>query len=117
MNAKKLKKIPQLSAEELALEKEIESGDWTDVPAKLKRGIIASAKDRVASKTNREARVNIRMTSETLELIQKLAAQEGIGYQTLMGSILHKYAHGLFIGTDEVKKVLASLGLKKTGSR
>jgi len=29
-----------------------------------------------------------------LEAIQKRAIEEGIPYQTLMGSILHKYADG-----------------------
>lgn len=115
MNAKKIKRNLALTPEELALEKEIEAGEWTEAPASLKREIVARVKENL--KANREARVNIRMTSETLELIQKMAAQEGIGYQTLMGSILHKYAHGLFIGTEDVKKVIASMGLKKTGSR
>ncbi len=112
MNAKKMKKNMELSAEEIALEKEIEAGEWVETSATLKREIGASVKDSVSRK-NREARVNIRMTSETLELIQALAAQEGIGYQTLMGSVLHKYAHGLFIGIEDVKQVMASLGLKK----
>ena len=116
MNAKKIKKALELTPEEMAFEREIEAGEWTVAPATLKREIIASAKDSTSRK-NREARVNIRMTSETLELIQELAAQEGIGYQTLMGSVLHKYAHGRFISTDEVKKVVKSLGLKKAGSR
>ncbi len=115
MNAKKLKKNLNLNPEEIALEKEIEDGQWTDAPAALKREIVASVKEKI--KKNREARVNIRMTPETLELIQKIAAQEGIGYQTLMGSILHKYAHGLFISTEEVKKVMSSMGLKKGYSR
>ena len=117
MSTKKRKKNTELTPEELALEKEIEAGEWTDtVHASLKRGIVSSARESVSRK-NREARVNIRMTSETLELIQGLAAQEGIGYQTLMGSVLHKFAHGLFIGTSDVKKVVSSLGLKKTRSR
>lgn len=112
----RIKKSPKLTPDEVALENEIEADEWTEAPASLKHEIVASVKSNVSRK-NREARVNIRMTSETLELIQQLAEQEGIGYQTLMGSILHKYAHGLFISTDDVKKVVASLGFKKTGSR
>lgn len=115
MNAKKLKKNLNLTPEEIAMEKEIEAGEWTESPSTLKRKILASVNEK--AKKNREARVNIRMTPETLELIQKIAAQEGVGYQTLMGSILHKYAHGLFISTEDVKKVMSSMGLKKGYSR
>ena len=39
-------------------------------------------------------RVNIRISSKDLELIQARALREGIPYQTLMASILHKYVHG-----------------------
>lgn len=116
MNAKKIKRTLALTPEELSLEKEIGAGEWTEAPTSLKREIIANLQESVA-KRNREARVNIRMTPETLELIQKMAAKEGIGYQTLMGSVLHKYAHGLFIGIEDVKKVVTSLNLKKASSK
>lgn len=113
MNARKIKKNMNLTPDEIAFEKEIEAGQWTEASKDLKRKIVASAKNSVARK-NREARVNIRMTSETLELIQDLAEQEGVGYQTLMGSVIHKYAHGLFVSTNDLKKVVTSMGLKKS---
>ena len=39
-------------------------------------------------------RINIRMSSKDLMDIQTVAAQEGIPYQTLISSIIHKYATG-----------------------
>ena len=42
----------------------------------------------------KDIRVNIRLSKRDLEAIQKRAIEEGIPYQTLMGSILHKYADG-----------------------
>lgn len=39
-------------------------------------------------------RVNIRMSSLDLADIQARAAEEGIPYQTLMASVLHKFATG-----------------------
>ncbi len=42
----------------------------------------------------KDRRVNIRISSKDLELIQERALREGIPYQTLMASILHKYVHG-----------------------
>jgi predicted DNA binding CopG/RHH family protein len=39
-------------------------------------------------------RIIIRMSAKDLEDIQKKAVEEGIPYQTLISSILHKYASG-----------------------
>jgi predicted DNA binding CopG/RHH family protein len=37
---------------------------------------------------------NIRLSSKDLEAIQKRALVEGLPYQTLISSLLHKYAFG-----------------------
>ena len=42
-------------------------------------------------------RVNIRLSKKDLEAILKRALEEGIPYQTLMGSVLHKYADGRLV--------------------
>lgn len=47
---------------------------------------------RETMKKNRK--INIRITENDLAAIQRRAAREGIPYQTLMGSVLHKYASG-----------------------
>ena len=39
-------------------------------------------------------RVNIRMSQNDLETLQTRAVQEGIPYQTLIASVLHKYVSG-----------------------
>jgi hypothetical protein len=39
-------------------------------------------------------RLNIRLSSRDLEAIQKRALAEGLPYQTLIASLLHKYATG-----------------------
>ena len=43
-------------------------------------------------KKNRQ--INIRIPENDLSAIQRKAAREGIPYQTLIGSILHKFASG-----------------------
>ena len=43
-------------------------------------------------KKNRQ--INIRIAENDLSAIQRKAAREGIPYQTLIGSILHKFASG-----------------------
>jgi predicted DNA binding CopG/RHH family protein len=42
----------------------------------------------------KDARINIRLPSKDLRGIQKRALAEGIPYQTLVASILHKYVEG-----------------------
>jgi predicted DNA binding CopG/RHH family protein len=42
----------------------------------------------------KDRRLNIRLSSEDLEAIQKPALADGLPYQTLIASLLHKYATG-----------------------
>ena len=44
-------------------------------------------------KKNRK--INIRISENDLTALQRRAAREGIPYQTLIGSVLHKYVSGL----------------------
>ena len=45
-------------------------------------------------KKNRK--INIRISANDLSALQRRAAREGMPYQTLIGSVLHKYASGFF---------------------
>jgi predicted DNA binding CopG/RHH family protein len=49
----------------------------------------------VAKETLKKSRnINIRLTENDLVSIKMLAAREGLPYQTLIGSLIHKYAAG-----------------------
>jgi predicted DNA binding CopG/RHH family protein len=49
----------------------------------------------MARNTMRKNRkINIRISENDLLALQRRAAREGIPYQTLIGSVLHKYASG-----------------------
>ena len=70
----------------------VERGEWRSV-----RGLKDERKRyaRYAAATFRkDRRVNIRMSSRDLEAIQKRAQEEGLPYQTLISSLLHKYVSG-----------------------
>jgi predicted DNA binding CopG/RHH family protein len=45
----------------------------------------------------KDRRVNIRISSKSLEALQKKALEEGIPYQTLIASILHKNVSGRLV--------------------
>ena len=49
------------------------------------------------STLSKDQRVNIRLSAKDLEDIRIRAMEEGIPYQTLMGSILHKYVSGKLV--------------------
>ena len=69
-----------------------EKEEWKSIkPTKrLLQGYRNAARTTLA----KDRRVNIRISSRDLEEIQAKAIEEGIPYQTLMASVLHKYVIG-----------------------
>ena len=57
---------------------------------------IAKYKAAAKATFKKDKRVNIRISELDLELLQERALIEGLPYQTLMSSILHKYVTGRF---------------------
>jgi predicted DNA binding CopG/RHH family protein len=55
---------------------------------------IATYRKAAAATLKKDKRINIRISSRDLEEIRRRAAEEGLPYQTLIASILHKYASG-----------------------
>ena len=81
----------KLDKEEKELLKAYEAGEFVSVltPARKKQILEAAS-----STFKKDKRINIRISSRDLDAIQKRALIEGIPYQTLVSSILHKYASG-----------------------
>jgi predicted DNA binding CopG/RHH family protein len=42
----------------------------------------------------KDARVNIRLSTADLQMLKRRAAEEGLPYQSLIASVLHKYVSG-----------------------
>jgi len=82
----------KLDANEKETVESVERGEWRSVKGvKRERSRYA----RYARATFRkDRRLNIRISSKDLEAIQKRAVEEGLPYQTLIASLLHKYASG-----------------------
>ena len=70
-----------------------ENDEWIDVTDTDK---IARYKEAAKNTFKKNKRVNIRISQLDLELLQERALIEGLPYQTLMASILHKYGTGRF---------------------
>jgi predicted DNA binding CopG/RHH family protein len=82
----------KLTEEERALLESVERGDWRTVRglAKEKSRYEAAAR----ATLRKDKRVNIRMTERDLLRFKKKAEEEGLPYQTLISSVLHKYISG-----------------------
>lgn len=83
-----------LDHEEKALLSSFESGEWKSVGDLPQQKITAIKAAQNFLK--KDARINIRISSNDLKHLKEKAAFEGIPYQTLVASILHKYASGHF---------------------
>ncbi len=45
----------------------------------------------------RDTRINIRVSSADLNMVRRIAVQEGLPYQTLLASVIHKFVAGRLI--------------------
>ncbi|MFZ1935906.1 MAG: hypothetical protein WCB27_23965 [Thermoguttaceae bacterium] len=79
--------------EERELAESFERGQWRSV--KNLKGESQKLRNTAKNTLKKDARINIRMSSKDLDNIQVIAAREGIPYQTLLSSVIHKYASGL----------------------
>ncbi len=86
------KMFEPLDAEEATLM--AEAGDYEPVTEeesdRIKKAFQIAAKNTL----KKTERTNIRISEADLEALKVLAAQEGVGYQTLISGILHKVASG-----------------------
>lgn len=89
--------------------KAADKGYEEDILSSFERGELQSVpnlKDEIdryaslaAATLSKDKRINIRLSSRDLEDIQMRAAEEGMPYQTLIASVLHKYASGRLVET------------------
>ncbi|MEY2626182.1 MAG: hypothetical protein EBT64_01740 [Gammaproteobacteria bacterium] len=52
----------------------------------------------------KDQRINIRLTTEDLNALQAIALAEGLPYQSLITSILHKYVTGRLIDRKRISR-------------
>jgi predicted DNA binding CopG/RHH family protein len=69
-----------------------ESGEFR--PVKDQQSAKQTAVEAARRYLRKDARVNIRLSTADLEMLKRRAAEEGLPYQTLIASILHKYVSG-----------------------
>lgn len=88
----------KLNKEEKDILNGFEKGEWQNVP-NMKNEIQRHVE--IARATHRkDKRINIRISEKDLDLIQRRALEEGIPYQTLISSLIHKYVSGRLVDSE-----------------
>ncbi len=82
----------KLSVEEQEILDSYEAEEWQ--PVEDRDAEMDRFRKYARATFKKDKRVNIRISEKDLYALQKRALEEGIPYQTLMASILHKYVNG-----------------------
>ncbi|MCX5858695.1 MAG: CopG family antitoxin [Proteobacteria bacterium] len=72
-----------------------ESGEWQT--AKNTKSEARKLNHYALNTLKKDKRISFRMSSKDLTQVRVIAAQEGIPYQTLISSVIHKYVSGSLV--------------------
>jgi predicted DNA binding CopG/RHH family protein len=92
----------KLTKEEREILDSYERGEWVSV---LGKDEIERYRASAKTTFKKDKRVNIRISGKDLELIQERALIEGLPYQTLMSSVLHKFVNGNLVDKPRNEKL------------
>ena len=106
--------MSKIEAYEQKLLKAYERGKLKSVATKAELERFKAAARATAIK---DRRVNIRLSSIDLSDIQARALEEGVPYQTLIASVLHKYVSGRLAETPQRQSQDPSPSLRKKSTR
>ncbi len=85
----------KISKEEKTILKSVEKREWKSVRGV--KGKIKKYQEYAKTTFRKDKRVNIRISEKDLVGLQKKAVEDGLPYQTLISSILHKFISGRLI--------------------
>ena len=88
-----------------------EKGEWQ--PVKNQKKVNERYRQMAAATLSKNRRVNIRISAQDLERLQARAAEEGLPYQTLMASVLHKYVSLRLVDATEAAAPRAKRAARK----
>ena len=85
--------MSKLDKKEKELLDSFEKGEWKSRSNLSERK--EELKNYARATIKKDKRVNIRISERDLKELQRIALREGLPYQTLISSILHKYVTGI----------------------
>jgi predicted DNA binding CopG/RHH family protein len=80
--------------EELALLNELENEEWIETPLTQEERKMYAQNAAYTKALNEKKQTTIRFSVSDLAIIKAKAKGMGIGYQNLIQSLVHNYAHG-----------------------
>ncbi len=86
-----------LDEEEQQIEKDIAAGLYVEAPDQAER---LKQWQQAAASMRKRSPVTVRLMERTISSLKSRALEEGVPYQTLMSSVLHKYVTGRFKERD-----------------
>ena len=89
-----------LDEEEKDLMESIEKGEWAPLEGREKEKEIKKLRQAARNTFTKSERMNIRISPKDLQDLKIRALQEGIPYQTLVSSIIHKYLNERLVEKD-----------------
>ena len=92
---------PELEPAEQQLLADFEAGQLRSVATPA---LLSQLQDAAKATGLKDQRINIRLSSADIQAIRTRAMQEGIPYQTLISSVLHKYASGTLPERTKVER-------------
>ena len=98
-----MSQMSKLSKEEKEILEAFDEGKLTRV--KNQRHELARHRKAAAATFAKDSRINIRISSKDLRALQKRALAEGIPYQTLVSSVLHKFVEGQMVEQSANKRL------------
>jgi predicted DNA binding CopG/RHH family protein len=87
--------MAKLNKEEKDLLESFERGEWQ--PVKNMMAEMRKAKEAARVTFTKDQRMNIRISKKDLDGLKLRAREEGIPYQTLVSSIIHKFISGKLV--------------------
>lgn len=92
------KKQYAVEADEKEILKDFDEGNFVSVDHLSKESKLAK---RAASHfMKRNSRINIRISAADLNMARRIAIQEGLPYQTLLASVIHKFVTGRLVNKN-----------------
>jgi len=92
------KKHYDLDNDEEEILKDFEKGNFVSVENLDEE--LEFAKRAANNFMKRDSRINIRISAADLNMVRRIAVQEGLPYQTLLASIIHKFVTGRLVNKE-----------------
>jgi predicted DNA binding CopG/RHH family protein len=90
----------KLDSEEKEILDDYENDEYIEISDMGKE--IEKHKEYAKATFLKNKRINIRISQRDLEYIQRKALEEGIPYQTLIASLIHRYISGKLVEKDKI---------------